>query len=106
MTLEIKSIFDDELNQWILEVQGEIDVFTAKDLREELIRAYDEKQENIILDFSNLNYLDSTGLGVIIGAYGRMKEQGKDISIKNTKPNILKLMTITGLDKILIKSNN
>ncbi len=105
MTLELKSIFNNQLNQWVIEVQGEIDVFTAKDFREELIRTYNEKQENIILDFGNLNYLDSTGLGVIIGAYGRMKEQGKEISIKNAKSNILKLMTITGLDKILIKSN-
>ncbi len=104
MTLEMKSIFNNELDHWTLEVQGEIDVFTAKNLREEMIRIFSEKQKDIILDFNKLSYIDSTGLGVIIGAYGRMKEKGNHLIIVNAKQNVLKLLTITGLDKILIRN--
>ena len=105
MTLEMKSFFNSEMNQWKLEVKGEIDVFTAKNLREKIKDIYNEKQKDIILDFKQLNYIDSTGLGVIIGAYGRMKEKNNNLIIINAKQNVLKLLTITGLDKILIKTN-
>lgn len=105
MTLKIESIFNEKPNRWIVQIIGEMDVLTSKELREELIRIFNEKQENIILDLQGLNYIDSTGLGVIIGAYGRLKEKEKEISIINPKQNILKLLTITGLDKILIKQN-
>jgi anti-sigma B factor antagonist len=105
MTLEMKSFFNSEMNQWKLEVKGEIDVFTAKNLREKIKDIYNKKQKDIILDFKQLNYIDSTGLGVIIGAYGRMKEKNNNLIIINAKQNVLKLLTITGLDKILIKTN-
>ena len=105
MTLEMKSFFNSENNQWKLEVKGEIDVFTAKNLREKIKDIYNKKQKDIILDFKQLNYIDSTGLGVIIGAYGRMKEKNNNLIIINAKQNVLKLLTITGLDKILIKTN-
>lgn len=103
MTLKTRSIFDKKSNTWTVDVIGEIDVYTAKELKEELIRIYNEKQANITLNLDQLNYIDSTGLGVIIGTYGRMKENGNEISLIHPKQNILKLLTITGLDKIFIK---
>lgn len=103
MTLKTKSIFDENSNIWTVDVIGEIDVYTAKQLKEELIRIYNERKANIILNLNQLSYIDSTGLGVIIGAYGRMKENGNELSLIHPRQNILKLLTITGLDKIFIK---
>lgn len=103
MTLEMVSLYDETLKKWSVELKGEVDVFTAKELKEELIRIYNDKKSDIELNFNNLNYIDSTGLGVIIGAYGRMKENNNALSITHPKQNITKLLAITGLDKILIK---
>ena len=103
MNLQANSIFDPKNNIWNVELTGEIDILSAGKFKERLIVIYEEKQADILLKFDQLNYIDSTGLGVIIGAYGRMKEKGHAISIMNPKPSILKLLNITGLDKIFIK---
>ena len=102
MSLEIKSSFDHDHNQWKMEVSGEIDISTAKDFREALEKAYSDKKNDITLHFEQLNYIDSTGLGVIIGAYGKMKEKGNRIQIINPRQNIKKLLRITNLDQILL----
>ncbi|MBR4075177.1 MAG: STAS domain-containing protein, partial [Firmicutes bacterium] len=49
-----------------------------------------------------LSYIDSTGLGVIIGAYGRMKEQGVSVKLLNPAKNVEKLLKITSLDRIFL----
>ncbi|MCG8485025.1 MAG: STAS domain-containing protein [Clostridia bacterium] len=102
MTLNLSSLYNEELNFWLVEIKGEVDVFTAKELKKKLVDIYTEKESDIVIDFEQLNYIDSTGLGVIIGAFGRMKESNHKLSIINPKQNILKLLTITGLDKIFM----
>jgi anti-sigma B factor antagonist len=49
-----------------------------------------------------LEYIDSTGLGILIGALKRLKQEDKDIIISNIRPNVGKLLKITGLDKVFI----
>ena len=49
---------------------------------------------------SNLDYIDSTGLGVMIGVLKRIKVQNKEIYIESPKDNVKKIFSITGLDKI------
>lgn len=102
MSLEIKSSFDHEKNQWKMEVSGEIDISSARDFREALEKVYTDKKNDIILHFEQLNYIDSTGLGVIIGAYGKMKANNNRIQIINPRQNIKKLLSITNLDQILL----
>lgn len=103
MNLKISSIFDEQNNRWNVSLAGEIDILSAPKLKEELAFLYEKKQADILLKFDDLNYIDSTGLGVIIGTYGKMKEKGNNISISNPKANILKLLNITNLDKIFIQ---
>ena len=52
------------------------------------------------IDFTNLEYIDSTGLGALIGVLKRLKVNEKDIYIVNARKNVKKIFTITGLDKI------
>ena len=103
MSLIINKEYSAKNDDWQLNIEGEIDIETAKDLKSEIMKTFDEKKCNIVLNFENVKYIDSTGLGSIIGAYGRMKEQGMRIYIINPKTHIKKLLNITGLDKILIK---
>lgn len=101
MSLQIQSSFNKELDQWELTAKGEVDISTAPQLREFLDGAYREIKADILLHLDELNYIDSTGLGVIIGAFGRMQENKNRITLINPKDNIKKLLNITSLDRIL-----
>lgn len=81
-------------------MHGEIDIYNASQLKENILSLVDEHEGNIILDCKGLKYIDSTGLGVLISTLKRIKEYDGEIHIKNLKPYIYKIFTITGLDKI------
>lgn len=102
MSLVINKSFDEERSIWLIELAGEVDIYTAGQLKETFIKIMEEKKENIKIDGTALEYIDSTGLGVLIGALKRLKEEDKNITIGNIKPSIRKLLNITGLDKIFI----
>lgn len=101
MGLNIQSNFDQEKKTWNVSVNGEIDVSSASNLRCELDQVYRDKEGDIVLHLDGLHYIDSTGLGVIISAFGRMKEAGHNISVVNPTDNVRKLLHITCLDRIL-----
>ena len=101
MSLQIESSYNRALEQWDLTAKGEVDISTAPKLREFLDGAYQEIKADIFLHLDDLNYIDSTGLGVIIGAFGRMQANENRITLINPKDNIRKLLSITSLDRIL-----
>jgi anti-sigma B factor antagonist len=85
-----------------IHIAGEIDILSSQDLKKQLYDLIDEFEVDIEVDFTNLKYIDSSGLGVFIGALKRIREKNKDIYIINMKDNIKKLFLITGLDKLFI----
>lgn len=102
MAFNLVSNFNTEMRRWDLQIVDELDVSTAAKLRAEIDRIFEKTKANICIDATKLSYMDSTGLGVIIGAYGRMKENGGyRIVIVNPRDNIKKLLSVTSLDKIL-----
>ncbi|MCG8540974.1 MAG: STAS domain-containing protein [Clostridia bacterium] len=102
MSLNIKKAFENEKNLWDVELIGEVDIYTAGDLKQVLMGLLQEKEADIRLNCKELDYIDSTGLGVLIGILKRLKNIEKQIIIVNPKDNISKLLKITGLDKIFI----
>ena len=105
MSLQMQSNFNKELEQWDLTAKGEVDISTAPQLREYLDGAYQEIKADICLHLDELTYIDSTGLGVIIGAFGRMQENENRITLINPKDNIKRLLNVTSLDRILCSEN-
>lgn len=83
----------------VVAVAGEVDVATAPQLDEKL--AVTATSPKIVLDLSNVTFLDSSGLGVIIKGLKRTSELGGSLVLVITNPTILKVFTITGLDKVL-----
>ena len=81
-------------------LQGELDVSTADKLKEHLHNLADEKILDMKINLENLDYIDSTGLGAMIGVLKKLKTDNKEIYIINPKSNVKKIFTITGLDKI------
>lgn len=101
MSVSINSRFDEEKEVWNLYLGGEIDIYTSNIFKEELQKIYlSDTIGDIHIDASDLEYIDSTGLGVLIGALKRLKQKDKDIYIREAKPNVRKIFSITGLDKI------
>lgn len=102
MALQIIKTFNEEENNWILKPIGEIDIYTSPEFKKELLAIIKDSFTDIIIDGEKLEYIDSTGLGVLISGLKKLKESDKNIIIKNVKPNIVKLFEITGLNKVFI----
>lgn len=84
----------------VIAVSGEIDVATAPQLRETLHAAIAEGQATIVLDLLGVTFLDSTALGVLVGARKRCREAGGDLHVVVADPRIVKIFEITGLTSV------
>lgn len=84
----------------VIEIGGEIDVYTAPRLREAIVAAVEEGHHRLIIDVQKVDFLDSTGLGVLVGALKRVRADDGSLDIVCTHERILKIFEITGLDKV------
>jgi anti-sigma B factor antagonist len=84
----------------VVAVRGEIDLFTAPDLKSALSEAIDSGHTRIVVDLTDTTFLDSTALGVLIGAVKRLRSRDGRLTIVNVDDNIAKTFEITGLDQI------
>ena len=83
----------------VVSVVGELDVATAPDLREHLDRAID-RDGLVVADLLGVTFIDSTALGVLIGALKRSQSAGGGLRIAMAEPRILKIFEITGLTEL------
>lgn len=81
-------------------LNGEVDVYTAPRLKEELVAAIEGGCINVIVDLERVGFIDSSGLGVLVSALRRARERDGVVRIVCTRDNILKIFRITGLDKV------
>lgn len=79
---------------------GEVDIYTSPDLKNKVFELIDENALDIIINGEDLEYIDSTGLGVLMSIYKKVQEKNKNFKINNLRPNIYKLFDITGLNKV------
>lgn len=84
----------------VLAVRGEIDLFTAPELKQVLAESIEAGRVRIIVDLTDTTFLDSTALGVLIGAVKRLRSRDGALAIVNIDENISKTFEITGLDQI------
>ncbi|GAA0793721.1 STAS domain-containing protein [Spirilliplanes yamanashiensis] len=84
----------------VLEVGGEVDVYTAPRLRERLIELVDSGARDVVVDLGRVDFLDSTGLGVLVGALKRLRAVGGTFSLVCAKEPLLKIFRITALDQV------
>jgi anti-sigma B factor antagonist len=84
----------------VLTLDGEVDVYTAPMLKEQLVAAIEEGCSNLLVDLERVSFIDSSGLGVLVSALRRSRERGGSVRILCTRDNILKIFSITGLDKV------
>jgi anti-sigma B factor antagonist len=84
----------------IIAVAGEIDVATAPQLRESLHGVIAQGQATVVLDLLEVSFLDSTALGVLVGALKRCRELGGELHVVVADARIMKIFEITGLTKV------
>lgn len=84
----------------VVAVEGEIDVYTAPVLREHLNDLVGEGKHHLLIDMSGVDFLDSTGLGVLVGSLKRIRSQDGTLQLVCDQEKILKVFRITGLTKV------
>lgn len=84
----------------ILHLEGELDTYNCGQLRSAIVERADQGQYRIIVDMARVDYIDSTGLGSLVGGLKRVSEHGGEMRIVCHNPQIVKVFEITGLDRI------
>ncbi|RYG71862.1 anti-sigma factor antagonist [Lentibacillus lipolyticus] len=90
----------DENKKTIVKLSGEIDAYTAPQLKEKLLQLTKIEEHKTIVDLENVGYMDSTGLGIFISALKSTKENNSSIRLVNLQDRVLRVFQITGLDEI------
>ncbi len=83
----------------VVAVRGEVDIATAPKLREKLVELASQGAQQVVVDLEGVDFLDSTGLGVLIGGMKRLPGLDGDLTLVCTQPRILKVFEITGLNR-------
>lgn len=84
----------------VLSVKGEVDVYSAPRLREKLVELVSDGHRQIVADLEGVDFLDSTGLGVLVGAMKRLRVANGTFGLVCSKEPLLKIFRITALDQV------
>lgn len=84
-----------------LTVRGEVDVHTAPLLRARLADVVKEGEERIVVHLDAVTFMDSTGLGVLVGAHRAQRGHGGTLELVCSEPRLLRILRLTGLDRVL-----
>jgi anti-sigma B factor antagonist len=85
---------------YVVDLNGEIDVYTSPKVKDAIGDLIDKGHYNLVINLEKVRYIDSTGLGVLIGGLKRVREHGGTVNLVCTNPQIKKIFDITGLVKI------
>ncbi|WP_199725593.1 STAS domain-containing protein [Nocardiopsis sp. Huas11] len=100
MELNISSRSQDDLA--VVTVAGEIDLYTAPQLRNELVDALEDGARRLVIDMSRVEFCDSTGISVLLSAMKRSRDKGGDLELVAPKPAVTKVLEVTGLDEVFV----
>jgi len=91
-----------ELNRWtVIQVTGDVDVYSAPKLRAQIVDLIDEGRSQLVVDMEAVTFIDSTGLGVLVGTLKRLRASSGELRLVATGDHVLRLLRITGLHRIL-----
>lgn len=98
--MEFKTAYLKEDQTLLIELLGEIDLYDAKEMKAYLHGQIDQYESDMCINCEQLNYIDSTGIGVLLSTLKKLKSINKQLTIKNLQSHIMKVFTITGLEKV------
>ena len=92
-------------NWLLLQINGEIDMATGPELRQRIVQYVQEGHVNIIVDLAEVDFIDSTGLGVLIGGLKRTRSNGGDLQCIGLSEPLKEMFKLTGLDAVLTEKD-
>jgi anti-sigma B factor antagonist len=84
----------------VLSVKGDVDIYTAPRLRERIIQLADDGMRHMVVDLQGVEFMDSTGLSVLVAGLKRLKENDGVLALVVTREPVLRILSITGLDRV------
>ncbi|MEX0789657.1 MAG: STAS domain-containing protein [Actinomycetota bacterium] len=88
----------------VISVIGELDFHSAPRLREQILQLLNSGTVNLVIDLSQMDCVDSSGLGVLVAGLKRMRTAGGQFSVRAPSPNTAKVLEVSGLSKLLLVS--
>src|SRR6266568_3822027 len=86
---------------YVISLAGEVDLYTAPEFKQQLLEVIAQGGKDVIVDFSDTTFIDSTTLGVLVGGVKRLRtNDGRQLSLVCSDRNITKIFEITGLDRV------
>ncbi len=98
MNFAVNTELEDDIA--IIDLKGEVDLYTAPEFKQHLVRQIEQGIVRIIVDFSDTTFIDSTTLGVLVGGVKRLRPVGGVLAIVCSDRNIVKIFEITGLHRV------
>jgi anti-sigma B factor antagonist len=86
--------------QYVISLAGEVDLYTAPEFKQQLLDVIGKGAKDVVVDFSNTTFIDSTTLGVLVGGVKRLRSNDGQLSLVCSDRNITKIFEITGLDRV------
>jgi anti-sigma B factor antagonist len=83
----------------LVKIIGEVDVYTSIDLKKDLTRLVEAEKNKLIIDLVKVNYMDSSGLGVLVALLKQIKKSGGDLKLVNLPVSVKKIFDLTRLTK-------
>ena len=85
-----------------IHIRGEIDHHTAAGIRQGIdATLFEKRPKKLILDLSAVSFMDSSGLGLIMGRYSVMKELGGEMTVWNPSPETRSILTLAGMERLV-----
>jgi anti-sigma B factor antagonist len=85
---------------YLIALSGEVDLYTAPEFKQQLLEVVGQGGRDVVIDFTDTTFIDSTTLGVLVGGVKRLRPNGGQLSLVCSDRNIAKIFEITGLDKV------
>jgi anti-sigma B factor antagonist len=102
MDFKTEYTLDEQNLRWNVTLKGEIDIFNSAELKKNLNDLLKERDADLYLHCKDLEFIDSTALGALVGVMKTVKDNGREMHLVSLRPNIKKLFRITNLDSVFI----
>jgi anti-sigma B factor antagonist len=99
MNFDIKTEKLDD-GRYVISLAGEVDLYTAPEFKQQLLDVIAQGGKNVVVDFTDTTFIDSTTLGVLVGGVKRLRSNNGQLSLVCSDRNITKIFEITGLDRV------
>jgi anti-sigma B factor antagonist len=87
-------------DRYVISLAGEVDLYTAPEFKQQLLEVIGQGGKQVVVDFTDTTFIDSTTLGVLVGGVKRLRPSGGQLSLVCSDRNITKIFEITGLNKV------